>query len=766
MNNKTDIKNNLNSKTVQLLKNRGLVTNEEIFSFLYPDVDLLQSPFDFTEMTKAVQLIKSTLKKNKKILVFGDYDCDGVGASAILYLALRNFNADVSVFIPSREEDGYGLNMESLKKAIEAYNPSLIITVDCGVQSIEEVAYLKYLGIDIIITDHHEPLEKLPDCIVINPKTQDNYKTELCGAGVAFKLVEALFGFEEAYKYIDICAISTIADLVPLKNDNRIIVKKGLEKINKGETRPGILEIIKLINEQNNARKNISTYDIAFRIAPRLNAVGRLSTAYVAFELLVSDCNQTIIDKAQILNIENKKRQDLCEKTISEAFEKLNNYDIPNSKIIVLYDQFWEAGIVGIVASKIAEEFNRPTIILTNQSDGLLRGSGRSIDGINLYEILSNNSQHLNSFGGHAMAAGLTLKDCDLENFVDACNEYISNLYKDNIFVPKTTYELELTIDELNINFSSELSLLEPFGIGNREPLFKIQVKKLSTTRIGKKPHMKCQVNKNFQMVFFNKIGYIGVLEEDIKKNLYFKIKEEEFRGNKYINAIVNEIEVVDFNISDETLTYNYFERFLNLDTGICVEKKQTLPNDFFGEIILVWTPKHFKIMSEKYPSYRKAYNILESLNPVNTILLAPSPSVNLSYFSKIIIADSSKALEYMGQKRYEMLNIDLEYIDLIDYYPLLPEITYEDVVLCYQYLKLYKDKSVFVDVNELYYSLPNKYTSMVSSNKFIICFTILLEICILIVKDEIISINQNCKPFESSKIYEFIKKTRELSLV
>ncbi|MFI3228646.1 MAG: DHH family phosphoesterase, partial [Bacillota bacterium] len=278
----------LSQTIVNLLVDRGFTDSVSIDKFLHPSLSDLHSPFDIINMKPAVALIRSHIERGSNILIFGDYDCDGVGASAILFLAFEALGGKVRSFIPTRHDDGYGLSKGAIDKVVESFKPNLIITVDCGISSVKEVAYVKSLGIDILVTDHHEPQEELPDCLLVDPKLQDDGYPQLCGAGVALKVVEALTDLDNAMQYSDICAISTIADLVPLDSDNRIIAYYGLQRLNK-TNRLAPRQGLNILKELCKIKPNQATaYDIGFKIAPRINASGRLSSAQKSFDLLTS----------------------------------------------------------------------------------------------------------------------------------------------------------------------------------------------------------------------------------------------------------------------------------------------------------------------------------------------------------------------------------------------------------------------------------------------------------------------------------------------
>lgn len=384
----------LSDDFMRILAMRGLDTEDEILSFLRPSLDKMSSPFDIDGMREGADRIKRAILNKEKVLIFGDYDCDGIGAISILMLYLRD-KLDVKYFIPNRVTDGYGMNVDTLKSLISRRRPDLVITVDCGITASEEVEYLKGEGIDVVVTDHHEPQDVLPDCIVIDPKVKREGFYDFCGAGVALKLVEAMAGREEIKKYLDIAAISTIADVVPLKDDNRIIAYYGLKQI-ATSPRKGIKLLL--------GTERLTSHDVMFKLAPRINAAGRLGSAMKTVDLFLEDDIFLLRNLCDDLESDNQKRQNICETVVNEAKSMLSNTDFNKIGAIVLAGENWEAGVLGIAAARLVEEFKFPAILFTRSGDQY-KGSARSIKEVNLFEELSKFSHLFTTFGGHSQAA-------------------------------------------------------------------------------------------------------------------------------------------------------------------------------------------------------------------------------------------------------------------------------------------------------------------------------------------------------------------------
>ena len=626
----------LNAVLTELLVKRGFNTEEKLVEFLEPNLSKLSSPFILEGMSQAVEKIKKHISGGK-ILVFGDYDCDGIGASAMLKMSLEEHGASVSVFIPTRVEDGYGLSESSLKRAIESAKPSLIVTVDCGIGSVEEVEIAKSLGIDIIVTDHHEPRDILPKCIIVNPKIQQD-APELCGCGVAYMLVRALYGDEYAEKYLDICAISTIADLVPLVGDNRIIATEGLKRLSGQNVRTGIRSLLNVSGHRYNTP--VTSGDIAFKIAPRLNASGRLSNAEKSLKLLISN-NRYECDKLSVdLENENRKRQELCLDTIADARKLLLDYDLVNKRIIVLYSDAWEGGVIGIAAAKIAEEFHRPTILFSRK-DNVYKGSCRSINGINIHEVLTGASDYIIQFGGHQMAAGLSVEPDKLNDFINKANDYIIENYSEELF--KLDYHSDATLElkDINLQFVNQLKRLEPFGMGNPKPVFSSIVGALPFERIKKLNHIKCKISNVTEIVAFNEIENIETLRAPMTKTIYYNPDKESFMGRDTVRCTFRDMVVNEIIPSDREILFALAERYTLKAGNKGTKHVRGQSNSSFGKLIITWSKKTYMDLINRYPTFVRALHTLTSKNPFNTILLAPHGTSNFDYFAEIEVYDN-----------------------------------------------------------------------------------------------------------------------------
>jgi single-stranded-DNA-specific exonuclease len=473
---------------------RGVTDKDYIKNFLNPSKGTLYDPFLMKDMDKAVDRILEAVQNSEKILIYGDYDVDGVTSTSLLYNFLSSLGVSLDFFIPDRINDGYGITLDTAETITKAGCP-LVITVDCGVSAIKEVEYIKNKGIDIIITDHHECREDIPDAFaVINPKRPDcpyPFK-ELSGVGTAYKLVAAICKRLELgdihYKYLDMVAIGTIADVVPLVGENRVIVKSGLSMM-RNTTNIGLMELLKKCNKKD---EDITTWMVAFVIAPRINAAGRIGDAKRAVTLFTTKDRDIASDIAGLLDNENKSRQDIESGIINEVLDKIeSDSDLKNKKVMVICGEGWHHGVIGIAASKVTERYYKPSIILSCEN-GVCKGSGRSIEGLNMFMALSACEKLLDNYGGHEMAAGLTLKEENLLEFDRLLNGFADSTMREEDLVPKLKIDVRLSKNEINLKSISEIEMMSPFGVGNPSPVFLYENIRIADLRaVGNDKHLK-----------------------------------------------------------------------------------------------------------------------------------------------------------------------------------------------------------------------------------------------------------------------------------
>jgi len=510
----------------QILINRGIKTSKEISSFINPHISQLSDPFEIQGMRKAVDRIMAASKRGEKVLVHGDYDVDGLSATAIILKALKMLGIDSQYFIPNRMEHGYGFNLSSVTKAKQIC-ATLIITVDCGITSFETAALCKKEGIDVLITDHHEPVRSqnppsppfskgglggfpslnsdndlfLPDAIaVINPKISNPQSpiSHLSGAGIAFKLAQALSMIHDSrftiHDFMDLAALGTMADVVPMTGENRLIVKEGLRLIENG-TCQGLKALKKVAGIEG---KGLKPGLLSFTIIPRINAAGRISDSHDVVKLLLTDSEDEAIEISLWLDKLNGERQQIEEKVYQEALQQLNSKGV--RPVIVLSSEGWHKGVVGIVASRIAEAFCRPAFILSIEGN-IAKGSARSIPTVDIYKALAGCREFLTGYGGHKQAAGLILESKNISPFEEGMNRIVHETLTDKDFIPSLEIDADVNFSDINFNLTNEFEMLEPFGFGNPEPLLGSKKLEVLYPRIVGSNHLKMKLRQRGQSI-------------------------------------------------------------------------------------------------------------------------------------------------------------------------------------------------------------------------------------------------------------------------
>lgn len=461
-----------------VLVSRGIADEAAARRFLYPAMEDLHDPFLLSDMHIVVDIIRQHVENHSLITVYGDYDVDGVTASSILFTHLRSLGANVEVYLPSRHHEGYGLNDAAIREI--AQRSRLLITVDCGISNAPQIALAKQLGLECIVTDHHRPPEELPDCPTVNPLLNHYPFPALCGAGVAFQVVRALSGDAAAERIIDLAAIGTVADLVPLQEENRIITHHGLASINRS-ARPGIQALIAAAGL---AGKPIKSHHIAFQLAPRLNASGRIGSAQIAFRLLTTHDTQEAEELALFLNQENDERKRLEQQIISEAEEMLSTYDFCRNHVIAIAGEGWNEGVIGLAASRILEKYHMPVMVFSRTGDTLV-GSCRSIEAVNIHAALTECADLFIRFGGHKAAAGLSMKTENFGAMLARINRYIEQNCDAAGFTPESVYDCESDLRELTLGSLQALECFQPTGMGNPAPLFLAEGEMLNWRTLG-----------------------------------------------------------------------------------------------------------------------------------------------------------------------------------------------------------------------------------------------------------------------------------------
>lgn len=630
----------LHAVTARILVSRGVDTPEKAARFLSPSRKHFLSPFLMRGMRELVDEIGRVRESGGSIVVFGDYDADGIGAASILITALRRYGVACSAYIPERTE-GYGMSVAALEKIIDERRPDLIVTVDCGVSNREEVAYILSRGVHVIVTDHHELPPQLPDCVVVNPKLADDYPYDnLCGAGVAFKIACALLG-EKAYSLLDLAAVSTVADSVPLVGENRDIVAEGLRLIN---SRPR--EALKCLLATK--REEITAQTLAFTVAPRINAAGRMGDAGSALRLFTATDRAEIYDLACRLGEFNIERQMICDEVYRSAKERIAGQGAYRN-VIMLADDDWNPGIVGIVAARLAEEFNRPAILFVRHGD-ICKGSARTIENINIYEALRACSDHIAEFGGHAQAAGVKVRSDEFEALAAALDEYIGAHYGPADFEP-TLSVCEEAGEWFDLSFAKELERLEPFGVGNKRPLFSATVRQVPARRLKEgSQHISMRAD-GLDLIWFGGERALPLLSADVRKTLVFECGVSRFRGTESVRGIVQDMlcigggEACDLYFFRNNLLRLCAERSaveVEKDTvaGICARIRAARKSCNYGLLMIasecVPAPFEEAVRGLEQDMFR-----LSAQNVGNAVLLSPVPDAEVALYRDVIFLDA-----------------------------------------------------------------------------------------------------------------------------
>ena len=557
---------------LKILFSRGIKSPGEIRDFLNPKLENLQNPNKLYDVEKAVKIIREAIRKNINIWIYGDYDVDGITSTAVLYLALKELGAEnVSYYIPIRDE-GYGLNNDALKK-IKDSGGELVITVDCGITAFEEIKFANSINLPVIITDHHNLQgKKVPEALaVINPKRIENEYTfeSLAGVGTVFMLVLSLFESygkkEEAFEYLDLVSIGTIADIVPLLSENRILTRFGLEKLPFTKNRGLAFLLYKLFNsgenKGNNPKSEYSTYDVGFIIAPVFNAAGRLKDAKMVVKLLTSDNNREIEIIVKELINKNFERKELQSRIVEMIEKNIEKNKINEDFVIIDYSPEYHHGIIGIAASKIVDTYYKPVIIMeVKEDEGIAVGSCRSIEGFNILNALQSMPELFVKFGGHAGAAGFTIPIKNIELFKRKINEYAKKILKEDDFVKIINIDKQIPMQKMSYEFFKTIELLKPFGFGNPMPTFQTKNVLLENIKfIGEnKNHIMFDLKqKGFVIknaVWFGSGEYFKELNENLFYDIVYKLKIEEFQDRYYTKAYIEDMKASE--LKDDTLLY------------------------------------------------------------------------------------------------------------------------------------------------------------------------------------------------------------------
>ena len=573
-----------------LLACKNFEDEEELEAFLSEENAFIVDPYELPDMEKAVARINKAIDNFERIMVYGDYDADGVSSTALLYLYLQSQGADVQYYIPDRLTEGYGMNLDAVRK-IKERDVSLIITVDNGISSILEAEKIKALGMELIVTDHHRPGDTLPDAVaVVDPYRAefDGIFNEWAGVGVAFKLIEALSDCDEEVlnEYADIVAIGTVGDVVPLRSENRQFVKSGIEKLNEA-SRPGIAalkEVTGMLTHE------LTSSNVAFTLVPRINAAGRMGSAERALKLLLSEDSEEAKIIADEINEANVLRQQTETKIIAEAEEKLEKSgNMIYDRVLVVDGEDWHSGVIGIVAARLTEKYARPCLVISTK-DGMGKGSGRSIEGFSLFESLSAVSDCLDHFGGHTLAAGFGVEVDKIPEFRRRINEYAAKIEMPH---PQLKIDCRISPKYINVDLLDELQLLEPFGAGNNQPVFAIMGMKIDKIEgVSQNRHTKLSLSKGDNRIFAMRFGVspeILDFTEGDTVDIAAILDKNEYMGTVKVSVIIRDIRFSHMNEDDVIASERLYEKFRRKEILTEAEKNTLCPDrDFVGKVFRV----------------------------------------------------------------------------------------------------------------------------------------------------------------------------------
>ena len=726
--------------TAHLLYCRGINTVESAKRFLSPGKYGFHDPYLLSDMKSAVDRIKLALFKNQNVLIFGDYDADGICATAVLYFCLRDFGIKARTIIPERE-DGYGINLEIIKKHHSEKKIDLLISVDCGISDFSVIEELKQEGIEVIVTDHHEPPEVLPDCIKINPKIsgQKYPFCGLCGAGVAYKLGVALIG-DIADKYLDFVSLATVADSMDLIDENRDIVVEGLKLFNSQKSHPSFKYLIGDNNKQITAQQTL-----AYNVAPRINAGGRMGDASSALKLFLSENDNEIFDLTAKLNAYNLSRQTECDRIYNEAKEKIRKSGCENNSIILVEDEQWGTGFIGIVAAKLVEDFCRPVIVFAGHN-GFLKGSARSVDGVNVYEGICAVKNLLIGFGGHSQAAGISVSKENFAMLDKSLNEYFSNKISEVDAVHKICVEWNIQ-KPISLRFAKEIDMLEPFGVANKKPLFTTCIKSVKPMPLKiDSPHFSFKTDV-VEMLNFNGENNVEILSLPTTKKVVFELNLSVYKNREslkgYVRAVVPEyddltnLSLYAFENNLKVLLKDTNVRYLNFG------KKEEISGGN-GTVYVVSDPDTINSQNVSSNVPINIFNI-NGKNISNCIVLSPTV-IPVGYKKVVYLDRPMQALSFQGESILNSDDIGYKNLDKVS----LERSSFAKV---FNVLKKLSGKS-FISASDFYY----EYVNDGDEYNFVFATTVFVELGLFKIINGVFTYDDKVQnPLTNSKVYSKI---------
>jgi len=744
--------------TAKCLLNCGFSSIEECREFLNPSIEKITPISQYEGLEDVAQRIEKAIENNERVLIYGDYDADGICSTVMLKTFLESKGLEeVNYFIPNRREDGYGMNEESIDEITEQYDPDLFITVDCGITNVNEVDYIyNDIGRDIVVTDHHQPQDTLPNCKIFNPHlTKNGAFEDLCGAGVVLRLIERLSSFEESKEYYDLAAIATITDLVKLEKDNRAIVKYGLSVLNHTK-RLGLHDLIRTFSKD-----QLTSQDIGFKLGPRINAAGRISNADSIVELFTEQDPYVVQSLVEEIEEYHMQRQALTKKTAQSVEEELVHYDFNKYPIIVLYNKDWDEGIVGISAAKVTEDYNRPVILLTEAADGQIKGSGRSIPAVNIFELVSAASSKLTKFGGHSQACGLSLNANDLEDFRKELNDaFKANYSNDVFFEDKKAFDFHEITNLMKV--TKELEMLEPFGQGNERPLFEVVINDKKFIKMKEGLEHIVYKSGNFSMVGFNLLDKLDMLNSAVDKKITFRLGLNVFNGRESIQAIIDSVQCVSFsdvNIGNYVLTSLYEDKSIFHPKQISLEESIELIKDKdYRTAYLCFAKSTFDEFVQKCEKQivKNAYFIANPC-PNNAIYFDLDINADLTKYENVVFLDRPISLGYI-----DMLKLDKDcnvfYVENGNGLKLLRTNMIPYDMLGKIYVKIAKKTTLNPNmrVYDLYIDIENLLN--VNYNNFMVAICIFMDLGVITKEGKTLKVQKNVKnPIKNSRLYNLI---------
>lgn len=754
----------LNRKLVELLIMRGYNNVDAVKVFIEPDEANFYPPESMLGMPECCARIEQAIENDERIVVYGDYDADGICASAILALYLASRGLNVHTHIPDRVGEGYGLNVNSVEKLIENIMPDLIITCDCGISAVEEVELAKDLGVDILVTDHHEAGAALPDCVIVNPHQADcKYPfKDLCGAGVALKIVQALGGIEASRQYYDLAAIATVADLVSLTDENRLIVQLGLKQI-KSSKNYGILALMNDLK-----LKSVTASDIAFKIAPRINAAGRMGSAYRAFEMFTSDDQSVVAERLDEISGDNLKRKTLCDELYEQAIAMLKNEDLINNRAIVISSDKWEKGITGILAARLVGDFKRPTFILVKNNDEY-KGTCRSIEGINIYKVLCDNADILKEFGGHNQAAGFTILPENVELFKARVYKQMGELDAD-MFIPSLTYDMELSESDVTKDFALALDLLEPTGNnGNPKPLFMTKTSSLTATPLKTNiNHTILRSSGGLQFFAYNAYSLNTYYNGETEREMIYELVDSDYSPRLYVRGCA----VSRLAVNDSLAKAGYL-RMLNYAPSESPvykeydsEELQSLIDNKFGILLIAGC----KVTYDRYADGNNANVVMHEMfsetapNVYTRLMVSPEfgKSFMLENYKKIIFLDYPPSLSVIGfLNRRTQADV---YIPIVDNRKTLFSCVKSDRAVFGAYFNAIKAGGAVKAPNVFaYYKALRMRDKTLELPQFVACLSVFSQLGLVSFRaDTEVKISNVSNSLENSSIYKTIESWQQ----